>query len=903
MKSSRFLALLAAISLSFGAVSCGDDSKDKDDDKSGTSGVTGDVVVDDDIPVGEGVKDESFKTDLKACNFVNASKTAEAAYSDAKSSSKMAGELAFERSILGLINLVHNESIQSILPKYGFTSASNDFSATWKDGGLFEVMQNVNEDFDDVVDALPHKYNKGFDVIETIDKNVTLAETFEALRGAESQLASLAESFEIAAVAFASNKEMVSLNGAGCGLDGFKFDSADLYTVASLLRLTVSMLELSKSYNFDIKVTDLYNYFDRYDDVMNGEDECYRESKGSCKRFCDELDGYLAGALSALFKTNGTKNDGRSSFVAAARLLQAAVNASDKSTSDSFFGWFSMPDGSKNDLLKITKNIVSDPVVSLSGLVTPTVDVDLNKVFDTPVSRSNDLKTFCFLRNYDDDEETLRDHGILGLNDFYMEFVNTVTDAKVIAKEKNEYYEPEYDSQNEEYEYPFNDRYSSNFSSAWNNVKINNILDPHAYFRTHSLGLTFDEGDDCDPDTYKSRVEGNIIVNCHRYEYVDAYDCGENGGTAVLKDGIAVCEGICSEGDSICDGSEYDGIVRECTEYGYYEYSESCDNGCNGNTCESPYICNAVEAEGEDKQACTELCEEVGVMCGDAGACVIMKIHGELNYSCSLTPEVCYEQGLNWDSDANHTAMGIYYISYSCVASTEDVVCESDADCFADDKCDIYGDYVQMNHCYNPADYGVYQEYRYVKVQDESPVSSDGADPGADIDAVVLRKPDGSMYYAVDVKAYYRGDGLSSNEKNKAFNPEAIIGAPNSVLDVTNPDGTCNYLDMDQTVDKENDAHYTFVSLGGKTEGRDGGFIVVEMQNAIENGDELIVVELGDCDLVAETTQAGASSTAKAEEISVSVSVSDDYYDSSWIPVINSATAVKGVVSDIVVGL
>jgi len=310
--------------------------------------------------------------------------------------------------------------------------------------------------------------------------------------------------------------------------------------------------------------------------------------------------------------------------------------------------------------------------------------------------------------------------------------------------------------------------------------------------------------------------------------------------------------------------------------------------------------CSALDKDEDKAEACEKLCEEAGVKCGDAGACLINKLNGVASYSCTPTEEVCTAQGLVITNVINKTADGAEYNAYNCAAAAQDVTCNKDADCDVNNgyKCDIDGDYVQMNHCYNPADYGVSdEEYKYVKVQDESPVNSKGEDPGADIDAIVLQKADGSQYYAADIKSYHRGDGTSNVEKDKAFNPNAILGAPDSVLDVTNPDGKCNYLDMEKSNVDDNGLIYTFVSLGGKTEGKDGGYIIVEMQKAAEVGDKLFVVELGNCDLVAETTQSGKSSTAGAEAISVSVSVSDDYSDGVWVPVINSSTAIKGVVT------
>ena len=103
--------------------------------------------------------------------------------------------------------------------------------------------------------------------------------------------------------------------------------------------------------------------------------------------------------------------------------------------------------------------------------------------------------------------------------------------------------------------------------------------------------------------------------------------------------------------------------------------------------------------------------------------------------------------------------------------------------------------------------------------------------------------------------------------------------------------GSCNYLNALRN-------GYTFVSLGGE-----GGFIILEMGAAVENGDKLIVTELGDCKLVKETTRSGKGGSAKAEEFKVSLTVSKEAADGDWKVVIGSGTAQKGVVNATVAGL
>ncbi len=153
--------------------------------------------------------------------------------------------------------------------------------------------------------------------------------------------------------------------------------------------------------------------------------------------------------------------------------------------------------------------------------------------------------------------------------------------------------------------------------------------------------------------------------------------------------------------------------------------------------------------------------------------------------------------------------------------------------------------------------------------------------PGADIDAVVLIKPNGSHHYATDVVGYKRADFnnvfvtlaqikafLGDESNNSSVDPKQILGVPDS-LDTygSDYDGTCNYFV------NPNDANqvYPFVSLGGL-----GGWIEVEMNDMILAGDKIDVLEVGACTL--KNTGEDDSSKATAEKISVSVSTSADIW-------------------------
>lgn len=203
-------------------------------------------------------------------------------------------------------------------------------------------------------------------------------------------------------------------------------------------------------------------------------------------------------------------------------------------------------------------------------------------------------------------------------------------------------------------------------------------------------------------------------------------------------------------------------------------------------------------------------------------------------------------------------------------------------------------------------------EFKFVKIEDltTDQANKGKSDPGADIDAVVLtKKADGAQKYVKDVVKYQRGS-LFSADKGKiiASDFEKIKGAPDSLTAYGTDNATCKYFrdgsnsigtaaapknDCDPSkVSSPSDScdyDYTFVSLGG-----DGGYIIVEMDGAIEAEDTLDIVEVGDCTL--SNTASGSTSKAKVEKMKVQVSVTSG--DAAvWKVVESGKESAKGVLS------
>jgi len=142
-------------------------------------------------------------------------------------------------------------------------------------------------------------------------------------------------------------------------------------------------------------------------------------------------------------------------------------------------------------------------------------------------------------------------------------------------------------------------------------------------------------------------------------------------------------------------------------------------------------------------------------------------------------------------------------------------------------------------------------DYRYVRVDDLS-MQADTIDGGADIDAIILDKGDGTQHFATKIEGFVHGGGTVTGDE---IDPTAATGAPDTFS--AYPDTT--------TCDVENGS---FVSLGGM-----GGFLIVEMAATIDEGDVITVLEVGGCDF--------GTGEAIPEPVDVSVSTAREI-DASW---------------------
>lgn len=145
-------------------------------------------------------------------------------------------------------------------------------------------------------------------------------------------------------------------------------------------------------------------------------------------------------------------------------------------------------------------------------------------------------------------------------------------------------------------------------------------------------------------------------------------------------------------------------------------------------------------------------------------------------------------------------------------------------------------------------------EYRFVKITDLSDGTAAGTD-GADIDAIELQKT-AESFWATSVAscAWYEGTACADET--------AVLGVSDAFCGDPIDYGRC-YSNYDSGEVPP------YVALGGTVD-TDSGELVVEMGGLIEEGDALVIYELGNCE-VSSTCEDTSTVTAAPDSFSVSV--------------------------------
>ena len=170
----------------------------------------------------------------------------------------------------------------------------------------------------------------------------------------------------------------------------------------------------------------------------------------------------------------------------------------------------------------------------------------------------------------------------------------------------------------------------------------------------------------------------------------------------------------------------------------------------------------------------------------------------------------------------------------------------------------------------------VYADVKYIRVDDISKVTPKDEDPGADIDAIAVRKKDtNALVVADDVVGYrYGSEGGADAGKNSAFKTDNVKTidafwdyANNGVKD------KCHLNTAEKT-----DAR-TYLSLGGL-----GGYLIVGLpgEEKIEVGDKIVVFEVGNCEMTNCKDSTGKCGNATNDPVKIQISASPQYDGGHW---------------------
>ncbi|MBR4984721.1 MAG: hypothetical protein IKY83_03145 [Proteobacteria bacterium] len=279
------------------------------------------------------------------------------------------------------------------------------------------------------------------------------------------------------------------------------------------------------------------------------------------------------------------------------------------------------------------------------------------------------------------------------------------------------------------------------------------------------------------------------------------------------------------------------------------------DKYCDG-LCEAGEFCIL----SDDLE--TGECAECSKKCDEPGYPVCIILDGGVGEVCVATASCPEGQGYQYDEDLKH---------YLC----------SEGDPIVDpDPVEGAAQYIRVDDMSSQAD--ACGEIKNGKCSKD--------DPGADLDAIVVRTAAGGYLYAKEVMGYSRGpEGQDRiTERGVAADPSKVLGKPDSLLSY--PDsGDCYYLKKDSVKD---DYDFTFMSLGGE-----GGYVEVKMDDVFHAGDSVDIIELGNCELVNlhDSDNHITASKVGAEPMKVQVSVSGE--DGTWKVLGASGSAKGGIFS------
>lgn len=362
---------------------------------------------------------------------------------------------------------------------------------------------------------------------------------------------------------------------------------------------------------------------------------------------------------------------------------------------------------------------------------------------------------------------------------------------------------------------------------------------------------------------------------------------GFMGCDEILND---ACNGTCTS-DQLCVETVNKGAACYAEDLVKVDADE-CDNGRQLNT-DGTITC-------AEAQQCGDKTCEIGKYCVTALDENDLEVQG-----CVAETKNC-DPGwvLQWQEDG----------TVLCINGTVQSSCNSNDDCTEE------GFICVANQCIKGEESVELSGYKYVRIDDltDPQVACCGTDdagnvksctkctmedPGADIDAIVLTKKETkASYYVASVKEYKNDFQEGGNRYNEdvpmATYAKAIEGKPDSLYQYgteawPEDDAECRYVKEGAPKWPNYTAEdRTFVSLGGQ-----GGYIIVEMEEKMEEGDKLDVLELGECKMIKSDGSNNSASNVPAEKIKIQIAVKSDAAESDWKVLNNEVNAVNGLIT------
>ena len=308
-----------------------------------------------------------------------------------------------------------------------------------------------------------------------------------------------------------------------------------------------------------------------------------------------------------------------------------------------------------------------------------------------------------------------------------------------------------------------------------------------------------------------------------------------------------------------------------------------------------------------------EPCGDTGLVCGSDLSVLLKPFCVEIGAKDGKGQMTCsaYQSCTEYLED--HGEDLVFDKNGLCVNAVQDDYCEVKSECGDGEVCN------KDTHRCEPESTVTEDKFSFVRIDDASTndltwngtcFESKGScvdDPGADIDAVVLKKADGALKYAKEIYDYSFAGGKITYKKGDevpptklATNPLNIKGAPDSIENYGDDSVTCKLYNDDASTNCffNNDVQCEvrpFVSLGGP-----GGYIIVEMEADIEAGDTLDILEVGDCKMINCNDKNGTKTdcgTAVKDGVKVYVSINDSTKENWKIVGDTGKQPDKGVIS------